>query len=119
MYKNNRRDFLSKTLAIGAAAILPFTEESKLHEALPSLPSLKGRKILFTYGGWNGHEPEKFRDYMVPWMKEEGAEVNAFTTLDPYQDKSLMDSIDLVIQIFTMSQITDAQQNGLLSAVRN
>ena len=69
---------------------------------------------MFTYGGWPGHEPEKYRDYMVPWLKEEGADVMVSDKLDPYADKKIMDTIDLVMQIFTMSQITPEQEKGLL-----
>lgn len=83
------------------------------------LPSLKGRKVLFIYGGWDGHEPEKFRDHFTSWMKAEGASVEIVDTLDVYLDKSLMSSIDLIIQIFTMSEITEDQEKGLLEAVKN
>jgi type 1 glutamine amidotransferase len=120
MTKNNRRGFITKALALSAATVLPFAGIGKEIEEMPEsreLPSLKGRKILFTYGGWNGHEPEKFRDYMIPWLKEEGAEVVVYSTLDPYTDKTLMDSIDLVLQIFTMSQISKEQEKGLLEAI--
>jgi type 1 glutamine amidotransferase len=120
MIKNNRREFLAKALALGSAAALPLagiSNETGEMEDNDALPSLQGRKVLFTYGGWNGHEPEKFRDYMVPWLKEEGAEVQVFSTLDPYTDKKLMDSIDLVMQIFTISTITKEQEKGLLEAI--
>ncbi len=122
MYQHNRRSFLSKALAISSAAILPFTfkkETGQDDEETKELPSLKGRKVLFIYGGWNGHEPEKFKDYMVPWMKEEGAEVLVYNKLDPYTDKALMDTIDLVVQIMTMSQISKEQEKGLLDAIKN
>jgi type 1 glutamine amidotransferase len=122
MYKNNRRSFLSRAIALGSAALLPFAGSSKEYneqDETHDLPSLKGRKVLFTYGGWPGHEPEKFRDYMVPWLKEEGADVLVFDKLDPYADKTIMDSIDLVMQVFTMSQITAGQEKGLLDAIRN
>jgi type 1 glutamine amidotransferase len=120
MEKNNRRSFLSKALALGSAALLPFKGMSNEWDepgAVKELPSLKGRKILFTYGGWPGHEPEKFRDYFASWLKEEGAEVNVFATLDPYTDKKLMDGIDLVLQVATMSQISKEQEKGLLEAI--
>lgn len=118
--KNNRREFLVKSLALGAAAVLPSIGKSKnIIEPDQSnpLPSLKGRKVLFTYGGWDGHEPKKYSEYMSAWLKEEGADVQLSETLDPYADKSVMDKIDLVIQIFTMSKITREQERGLLEAV--
>ena len=119
MTKNNRRDFLTKAIALGSVAALPFTGKGTVLEETEEspLPSLKGRKILFTYGGWPGHEPEKFRDYMVPWLKEEGAEVLVYPSTDPYADKTLMDSIDLVMQTFTMAKITKEQEKGLLEAI--
>jgi type 1 glutamine amidotransferase len=116
---NNRREFLTKvaglSAALAAAATIPLLPAS----ATPlTLPSLKGRKVLFTYGGWEGHEPAKFNDYMSSWLKDEGAEVQSFPSLDPYTDKSLMSGIDLVIQLFTMSQISKEQEAGLLEAIR-
>ena len=122
MYKDSRRSFLSKALAISSAAILPFAINKvtgQVSEETSELPSLKGRKLLFIYGGWPGHEPEKFKDYMVPWLKEAGAEVLVYDKLDPYTDKALMDTIDLVIQIMTISQISREQEKGLLDAIRN
>jgi uncharacterized protein len=120
--KNNRRDFLAKSLMLGSAAALSlksFSSENKTQETAQDIPSLKGRRVLFTYGGWDGHQPEKFRDYFSSWLKEEGAEVLLYNTLEPYADKSLMSNIDLVIQIFTMSQISKEQEKGLLEAIAN
>src|ERR1043166_7294111 len=108
----SRREFLSKTLVAGS--LLGIGHSVVGEENLLTLPSLKGRKVLFTYGGWDGHEPQKYVDFLTPWMKSEGAEVVLSKTLDVYTDKTLMDSIDLVIQVFTMSQITKEQEAGLL-----
>jgi len=119
--KNQRRNFLFKALAatFGLAA-LPFRHVAKPISGQPlPLSSLKGKKVLFTYGGWDGHEPEKFVDYLVPWLKQEGADVMLSKTLDPYTDKQLMGSVDLILQIFTMSQITKEQEAGLLEAVKS
>ncbi len=30
------------------------------------LPSLKGKKILYTYGGWDGHEPKQSVELFQP-----------------------------------------------------
>ncbi len=119
MKKNTRRDFLTKAIALGSVAALPLSGFSLPNDEEKAivLPSLKGKKILFTYGGWNGHEPEKFRDYFIAWLKEEGAEVLVHSSLDVYTNRTIMDNIDLVMQIFTMSTITKEQEKGLLDAV--
>ena len=84
-----------------------------------AVPSLKGKKVLYVYGGWAGHEPKQSVDVFVPWLKSEGAEVVVSNTLDSYLDSKLMDSVDLIIQIWTMGKITNAQEAGLLKAVKN
>lgn len=115
-----RRSFLAKAALFTSGALLgqPIKALTSKADSPKPLPSLKGRKVLFIHGGWPGHEPVKFRDYMVPWLQSEGASVEVFDNLSPYTDKTLMDSIDLVIQIHTMTQITNEQEKGLLTAVR-
>ena len=119
----SRRSFLEKcALGVSGAlfsnSMVAQPQSSNISE-IQDLPSLENRKVLFIYGGWEGHEPEKFRDYLVPWMKSEGAEVSVFDNLDPYLDEKLMNTIDLVIQIHTMSEISEEQEAGLLKAVKN
>lgn len=80
--------------------------------------SLKGKKVLFVYGGWEGHDPVLTRDLFVPWMRSEGAEVVVSDKLDAYTDSTLMNSLDLVVQIWTMGTITKEQEKGLLTAVK-
>lgn len=84
-----------------------------------NIPSLKGKKVLYVYGGWKGHEPEKSIDVFVPWMRSEGAEVIVSDSLNSYVDESLMNSLDLIIQIWTMSTITKEQSDGLLKAIKS
>ncbi|MEL7599532.1 MAG: ThuA domain-containing protein [Proteiniphilum sp.] len=79
---------------------------------------LKGKKVLFVYGGWEGHDPVLTRDIFVPWMRSEGAEVVVSDNLEIYTDSTLMNSLDLVVQIWTMGTITKEQEKGLLTAVK-
>ena len=79
----------------------------------------KQKSVLFVYGGWEGHEPEKCRDIFVPWLKDQGFKVTVSASLDAYLDQEIMNSIDLIIQIYTMSSITKEQEKMLLSAVRD
>lgn len=80
--------------------------------------ALKGKKILFVYGGWEGHDPVGTRDLFVPWLQGEGAEVIQSDKLSVYADKELMASIDLIIQTWTMGTLTGDEERGLLEAVR-
>lgn len=118
----NRRKFLSSTAAVAMGASLGLkagSHENKNPSSLSKeLPSLKGKKILYTYGGWKGHEPEQSLEIFIPWLEGEGAVVDAFNTLDPYADADYMSGVDLVIQVFTMSEISKEQEKGLLNAVQ-
>jgi uncharacterized protein len=117
----HRRKFLASSVAIAAATAMGLRagEPGKTSAAgtLSDLPSLKGRKILFTYGGWNGHEPEGAVNLFRPWLEQEGAIVETFNSLDPYADAGYMEGIDLVVQVFTMAEISKEQEAGLLAAV--
>ena len=122
MKKDSRRSFLTKSvlgLGLGSSVFSSFASKKAIGEQASELPSLKGRKVLFTYGGWQGHEPTKFREYFVPWLKEEGAEVEARVTTSPYADADIMQSIDLVIQQITMDKIQKEEIKGLVAAVKN
>ncbi len=79
---------------------------------------LKGKMVLFVYGGWEGHDPVLTRDIFVPWMRSEGAEVVVRDNLDCYTDSALMNKTDLIIQIWTMGKISNEQERGLLEAAK-
>ena len=80
--------------------------------------SLKDKQVLFVYGGWEGHDPKGCLDLLKPWMESEGATVHAYDRLSVYADSLLMDSMDLIVQTWTMGEIKKAELQGLLRAVR-
>jgi len=75
------------------------------------------KSALFVWGGWDGHEPKQCVDIFVPLLQEQGYEVEISDTLDSYLDQDRMRSLSLVVQVWTMGSITDAQQKGLLEAI--
>jgi len=83
------------------------------------LPSLKGKKILMVYGGWDGHKPDVFTKRVSKWLNNEGAHVTISDSLGVYTNKDIMSSTDLIIQYWTMGQITKEQEKGLLEAIKN
>jgi len=114
----SRRQFVRTTVAAGAAAIVLPTQ-LLAGKNVTEIPSLKGKKVLFIWGGWKGHEPEQSVNLFVPWLRSEGAEVTVSDTLDTYLDEKLMASLDLIVQIWTMDEISKEQEAMLLKTVKN
>ena len=88
-------------------------------QAVAQESPLKGKKILFVYGGWDGHEPRQTHDLLKPWLVAQGAIVYSSESLDVYTDKEMMGKVDLIIQTWTMGTLTGEQERGLTEAVRN
>ena len=101
-----RRDFVR--LAAGGALALPALGARAGAQASGFPPRPERKKALFVYGGWDGHEPAKCRDLFVPWMQKTGFDVVVSDTQAPYADASLMKTIDVVVQIWTMGTIAKA-----------
>ncbi len=75
------------------------------------------KSALFVCGGWEGHEPEKCAGIFAPFLRERDYEVEVSGTLDSYLDEK-MKSLDLVVQVWSMGEITGEQERGLLEAVK-
>ena len=54
--------------------------------------------VLFTWGGWAGHEPKQCVDRFAPIMRGHGFEVTITDTLDIYLEPSYLQSFDLLVR---------------------
>lgn len=114
----SRRSFITKSAFITAAAVItPSVLGSNILNQDNS--PLKGKKVLFVWGGWMGHEPDKCRDIFVPWMESEGAAVTVSDTLEVYTKFDLKNDFDLIVQAWTMGTIANNQERALLAAVKS
>ena len=77
------------------------------------------KRALMVWGGWEGHEPKQCVDIFAPFLDEQGFEVRIENTLDVYTERDYMQSLDLIVQVWTMGEISPEQADGLLSAVRS
>jgi len=75
------------------------------------------KTALMVWGGWEGHEPKQCVDVFAPFLQEQGYDVRIENTLDVYTEKEYMDSLSLIIPVWTMGDITDQQSKGLLEAI--
>lgn len=77
------------------------------------------KKALIVWGGWAGHEPKQTADVFAPILQAEGFEVEVSDTLDSFLDEEKMQSLSLVVPVWTMGQISPEQSKGLLNAVKS
>jgi len=77
------------------------------------------KKALINWGGWDGHEPQKCAELFAALLGERGFEVRVANDLAVYTDKDYLESLSLIVPIWTMSQITKEQEAGLLDEVKS
>ncbi|MDX3458327.1 ThuA domain-containing protein [Streptomyces sp. ME02-8801-2C] len=75
------------------------------------------KHALVVRGGWEGHVPVAATDRYVTALKADGYAVTVSDTLDSYLDEDLLAATDLVVQCWTMGEITGPQAEGLCRAV--
>ncbi|MDR3707473.1 MAG: ThuA domain-containing protein [Capsulimonadaceae bacterium] len=76
------------------------------------------RKALIVWGGWNGHEPEQVSGIFRRELSARGFDVAVSNTLDAFREHPNLNSLDLIVPVWTMGEITGDQLNPLLAAVK-
>ncbi|MGW5657955.1 ThuA domain-containing protein [Streptomyces humi] len=76
------------------------------------------RRALVVRGGWDGHRPVTISDGFVPFLKERGFSVDTAEDLAVYEDADRLAATDLIVQCWSMGDITPEQSEGLAAAVR-
>ncbi|MFJ3391251.1 ThuA domain-containing protein [Leifsonia aquatica] len=77
------------------------------------------RHALVVRGGWDGHMPVETTDLFIPFLEANGFTVRVEDSPAVYADEPFMDTVDLIVQINTMSTIEPAELAGLQRAVLN
>ncbi|MFC4035002.1 ThuA domain-containing protein [Streptomyces polygonati] len=75
------------------------------------------RRALVVRGGWEGHAPVAITDLFLPYLKDQGFAVETSDRLDVYTDAGLLAATDLIVQCWTMGEISAEQTRGLVRAV--
>ncbi|MFN4192085.1 MAG: ThuA domain-containing protein [Tabrizicola sp.] len=74
-------------------------------------------KALVTWGGWEGHEPEKVGPMFADWLRAEGMEVTLTDSLGCFDDADALKAYDLIVPVWTMSKIEKQQALNVCAAV--
>jgi type 1 glutamine amidotransferase len=77
------------------------------------------KSALMVWGGWDGHEPRQCMEVFAPFLREQGFEVRVENSMDVYTEEDYMQSLSLIVPLWTMGQIEGEQEQGLLAAIRS
>lgn len=77
------------------------------------------KKAMIVQGGWDGHEPAAVAEVFRRVLGEEGFDVEVADSLDAFTDESKLMGLSLIVPVWTMGKITDAQVRPVLKAVES
>jgi len=106
-----KKRILLATVVLGIAGLLVCSGAGQAPQ--------KARTALVVWGGWEGHEPKQCADIFAPWLESQGFKVEVSHSLDSYLDLEKLKKLDLIVHIFTMSDIKPEQERNLEEAVKS
>jgi type 1 glutamine amidotransferase len=74
-------------------------------------------QALITWGGWDGHEPDKVAALFAGWLEAAGMTVRVTDSLACFDDPEALAAVDLIVPVWTMSQIGKDQALNVCAAV--
>ena len=74
-------------------------------------------KALITWGGWDGHEPDKVAALFAADLRAKGMEVEVTDTLACFDDPARLTDLALIVPVWTMSSIGKEQSVNVCAAV--
>ncbi len=75
------------------------------------------KRALITWGGWDGHEPDKVAALFAGDLREAGFAVEVTDTLACFDDPGRLADLSLIVPVWTMSAIAKAQSQNVADAV--
>ena len=77
----------------------------------------RGKRALLVAGGWEGHQPHECAALFAGVLRDDGFDATVSTTLDVFLDTDLLRQTDLIVPIWTQSEISKEQLRGLLDTI--
>src|SRR5260370_26872797 len=76
------------------------------------------KAALLVWGGWDGYEPEKDAKLFASFLQSQEYQTTISDTLDIYLDNATMQTMDLIVPIWSMGTMTEKHEHGLLETVK-
>lgn len=74
-------------------------------------------RALITWGGWEGHEPDRVAALFAGWLREAGMAVEVTDSLSCFDDAAALAAVDLIVPVWTMAEIGKQQALNACAAV--
>ncbi len=74
-------------------------------------------KALITWGGWDGHEPDRVAALFAQMLQAEGMQVQVTDSLACFDEPAALAGLNLIVPVWTMSTIEKAQSENVAAAV--
>lgn len=74
-------------------------------------------KALVTWGGWPGHQPDVVAALFAGWLRDAGMDVHVTDSLGCFDDAEGLATFDLIVPVWTMSEIGKEQAENVATAV--
>lgn len=72
---------------------------------------------LIVWGGWDGHEPEQVAKIFAKILADAGAAVTVSDSLSSFDDPDALMGYDLIVPVWTMSELTKEAATNVSEAV--
>ena len=74
-------------------------------------------KALISWGGWDGHEPEQVAEIFRKMLDDAGMDVTVTDSLSPFDDADALLDLDLIVPVWTMSEMSKETATNISEAV--
>ncbi|MEO5616054.1 MAG: ThuA domain-containing protein [Cypionkella sp.] len=74
-------------------------------------------KALITWGGWDGHQPDKVAALFAEELRSAGMQVEVTDSLSCFDDPGRLADLNLIVPVWTMSSIEKHQSENVAAAV--
>lgn len=75
------------------------------------------KTALITWGGWDGHQPDKVAALFAGDLRDAGFEVEVSDTLACFDDVARLKTLSLIVPVWTMSTIEKERSQAVADAV--
>jgi type 1 glutamine amidotransferase len=75
------------------------------------------KRALIVWGGWDGHEPSQVAEICQSLLKKHDFDVEVSTSLESLEDGEKLMGLDLIVPVWTMGKIEQAQVEAVSRAV--